>query len=177
MADCTCRVQHIACAFILLLAAAAGGREIAVTVENTSGTERPAGPVTFGMIFARGDVKGPGVRAGLDTQCDVKRLWPDGSIKHAIVTVNLPPLDKGGNLKLDFTSAPATVADPPPAAAQDLEKIADVEVLFDIHGGPKESVSLKRLVAAGQPHRAAWLSGPLVREWHFKAAPTDARQA
>lgn len=174
MIDFSRSVQRFAFPFILMLAASAAGREIAVSIENAAAADRPAGPATFGMIFAKGDAKGPGVKAGPDTQCDVKRLWPDGSIKHAIVTVNLPPLDKGGKLKLDFTSAPATVADKPPAAAQDLEKIADVEVLFDIHGGPKEGVSLKRLVAEGQPYRAAWLSGPLVREWHFKAAPVDA---
>ncbi len=54
-----------------------------MTVENTSGLKRAEGPVTFGMVFAKGDVPGTVEVEGLKTQVDAKRHWPDGFLKRA----------------------------------------------------------------------------------------------
>ncbi|HET6426883.1 MAG TPA: hypothetical protein VFJ30_00625, partial [Phycisphaerae bacterium] len=164
-------------AIALLLAAASAAAQTSnvpvstVTVENTSNAPRPAGPVTFGMIFAKGQATTSVAAAGRATQAEVKRRWPDGSVKHAILTVDLPELAAGAKLALPITQAAPAAA---PAAADpqaDLKGVADVTVTFRIHKGPTVSASLKQ-AASGAPLRT-WLAGPLVREYHFKAVPAD----
>ena len=84
----------IACVLVVAgslgLPSSALAEPVSITVENTSASDRPAGPVTFGMVFAKGDARGVREVKDLPTQFDVKRHWPDGSIKHAVVTVALP---------------------------------------------------------------------------------------
>jgi len=155
---------------------AAGTTAAAVTiviVENTSGAERPAGPVTFGMIFARGDVPGEPALVGRGAQVDVKRRWPDGSVKHAVLTVALPDLAKGGQVRLALAAGRRNEGPPranthAPAAAD-----KDVAVEFRLHGGPTVRASLAEAVRAGAPRRV-WLDGALVREEHYRAVPADA---
>src|SRR5687767_8783243 len=49
-----------------------------------------SGWATFGLALPQGSAIG-GVRVGsLSTQTDVKTTWPDGSIRFAIVTANIP---------------------------------------------------------------------------------------
>ena len=165
-----CLVAAVVCLTVLPAAA----KDIAVTVENVSGADRPAGPVTFGVIFAPGDAKWPAIEAkGLPTQSDIKRHWPDGSIKHAVLTVALPAMPKDGRLKLEFGPGRLVKDNKPPDFRGDLADLADVQVLFQIHNGPAESVSLRQTVATTQPQRTVWLAGSLVREWHFRAAPVS----
>lgn len=160
---------------VFVLTSAIFAKDISVSVENTANDARPAGPATFGMIFAKGDAPTALLVKNHEAQVDVKRHWPDGSIKHAVYTVNLPVIEKGGNLKLEF--APAENKDnfvPPGSAAEDLKLLDDVVVQISIHAGPQENVSLKHLIATSQPTRPMWLAGPYAREWHFKVAPADA---
>jgi hypothetical protein len=149
---------------------------VSVVVENTSSADRPAGPATFGMVFARGDAKGAMKLGDLPTQFDVKRHWPDGSIKHAIVTVQLPALAEGARQKQEFIPGKPVSDTKPPDVKTDLKNLADVVVRFRIHNGPAESVSLAKTIQSTPPDRL-WLAGPLVREWHFKAAPVDEKGA
>jgi len=143
-----------------------------VTVENASALDRPAGPVTLGMIFARGDVPGvPAVR-GRTAQVDVKRRWPDGSVKHAVLTVAVPDLPKGGRAVLELVPAAR------PAARRQAAKPAvnaeDVVVELKVHGGPALTASPADALRAGRIRRT-WLRGPLVREVHVRAVPADAQ--
>jgi len=118
-------------------------------------------------------VKATPAVAGRATQVEVKRRWPDGSAKHAIVTVDMPEMEAGAALSLPITQGEAARR---PAAADpkaDLAGLADVTATFRIHNGPTVSASLKQ-AAAGEPLRT-WLAGPLVREYHFKAVPADTK--
>lgn len=159
-------------AAILVLNSLLPAKETSVTVERAAA--RPAGPVTFGAIFARGDIKDAVEVQGLPTQSDIKRRWPDGSVKHAVLTVQLPEAEKGSS-KLVLVNAAQAAADKPADYAADLKGLADVQVEFQIHKGPAESVSLRKAIASSKPLREPWLNGPLVREWHFRATPADQR--
>ncbi|KPK78909.1 MAG: hypothetical protein AMJ81_14475 [Phycisphaerae bacterium SM23_33] len=141
-----------------------------VTVENISGADRPAGPVTFGMIFAKSDVEGMPAVEALPAQVDVKRRWPDGSVKHAILTVALPALPAGQSRKLALVGA----AKPGPAAPEPaamLTKPPDLAVQMKVHNGPAEVASLA--AAAGDKQPKVWLNGKLASEVILKTAPTD----
>jgi hypothetical protein len=144
-----------------------------VMVENTSGADRPAGPVTFGMIFAKGDVPRTPAVTGRTAQVDVKRRWPDGSVKHAVLTVDLPAIAKGGSDKLVFVTAEPPAARGPLDPKEGLAELKDAVVELRIHNGPAVSASLAKAIRAGEPRRV-WLDGELAREVHFKAVPTDA---
>jgi hypothetical protein len=56
----------------------------------------------------RGEIAGvpqallDGVR--LPTQADVKLRWPDGSVKHAILSFVLPRIPSNGTLKISFAN-------------------------------------------------------------------------
>ena len=143
---------------------------VVVTVENPSPAERPAGPATFGIVCARGEVAGALAEQALPTQIDVKRRWPDGSIKHAVATVALPPLAAGARQPLVFVAGKPAAGTS--VAVDELAGVEDVVVKFQTHGGPAESASLRQAVAAGKPVRA-WLEGSLVGEWHYRAVPAS----
>ncbi|HEB94128.1 MAG TPA: hypothetical protein ENI94_11810, partial [Gammaproteobacteria bacterium] len=61
-------------------------------------------PVTFGQVFAPGDVPaGLSVKVNvggnpLQTQVDDKATHPDGSLRHAVITAWLPALGAGQSL-------------------------------------------------------------------------------
>lgn len=147
---------------------------IAVKVENTSAVERAAGPVTFAMVLAEGGVPSTVAIEKLATQVDVKRRWPDGSLKHAVITVALPKLPAKGSRELILK--PVERVDEktavPPEIASALKQLEDLKVKLEIHNEPRRSVSLKKLIAEGRPVRV-WLAGEQVVEYHYRAAPTD----
>jgi hypothetical protein len=152
-------------------AASAGDKPaVAVVVENPAERNRLPGPATFGMIFARGDMPNAVTVEGLPTQADVKRRWPDGSIKHAVLTVTMPELPAGGRQVLRFIRA--AQADSSKAAVPSATDLPDMLIRFAIDRGPAESVSLRRTLQTSKPQRI-WLSGPLAVEAHYAAVPAN----
>ncbi|MFO7898462.1 MAG: hypothetical protein R6V58_05320 [Planctomycetota bacterium] len=162
-----------------------------VTIENRSAAERPAGPVTFGMVFAKGDVPRrtiPQAR-GHDTPVDIKRRWPDGSVKHAILTVALPELPAKNKTRLGLVAAPAPPMIPGPAkpirATEHLPKDLDLTVRFEIHDGPTRTASLRKTIERGgaSDGSGVWLYGlpglydeevpRLATEFLLKTVPVD----
>lgn len=143
---------------------------ITVVAENATENRRPPGPITFGMIFARGDMPDAVAVEGLPTQADVKRRWPDGSIKHAILTVDLPELSEGAQrvLRLVGTAKAEDAKVALPAATD----VPEMLIRFAVDQGPVVSVSLRRTLQMSKPQRI-WLSGPLAVEAHYAAVPTD----
>jgi len=153
-----------------------------VTVQNTADAARPAGPVTFGMIFAKGDVKETVAAGDRPTQVDVKRRWPDGSVKHAILTVALPATPAGGTVRLPLRQGVA----PPsrrPSGRQDagapasrhrgeLNDLPPVEVTFKIHNGPTVTATLANALKETE-RPVVWLSGEQAVETLLKTAPAD----
>ena len=145
-----------------------------IVVANPTGEARAAGPVTFGMIFAKGDAPGSVAVRGRPTQADVKRRWPDGSVKHAVLTVALPGMGKGAAARLELVPAGRVPARTGAAAKGAAAGVEDVVVQIAIHGGPTLSASLAKAIRSARPRRV-WLDGGLAREAHFLTVPADAK--
>jgi hypothetical protein len=162
-----------------------------VTAINLSGRRLQRIPITFGQPFRTADIPAGntvvaylGDRA-LETQTDIKARNPDGSVRHAVLTVLLPTLDAHASETLDLRAEPVVAA----AVTKDI-KIADV-----LRTGFNARVSLR---IAGQPWQLdartllehaehaglckpyghecnQWLSGPLASEWVVGGPVLNAR--
>lgn len=148
--------------FVAMSTAQAARPVTTVTVKNPSGVARPAGPATFGVFLAKGDVKESVAAQGLATQADVKRHWDDGSIKHAIVTVALPAMEAGAKTALAIVPAKTVRADPLSMA------LPDMQLRFEIHNGPTEVATLAKATKTGE-----WLAGAEAIEWLLTGVPYD----
>ncbi len=131
-------------------------------------------PLTFGQAFRPGDVgKTDGLLVTLADgssvpyQVDVKARNADGSLRHAIISVDLAQLPAGTSeaLTLSRTSSPpAAGAGATPAALLNAGFSASVNVNI---GGTVYSASADALLASG--NYTSWLAGPLVNEWLVSA--------
>lgn len=116
------------------------------------------GWATFGQVLPAG-VARDGLRVGtLATQTDVKNRWPDGSIRFAIVTADIPAtaaytLWAASNARTDFA---------PP--------VPRVSVTLLING----AAWVAQLPA---PTRDRWLEGGLAQEWRSVVTPATAAGA
>jgi len=102
---------YIFLCFILLpiktLALIPDGQTItSLIIKEKAGKTTQNYPLTFGHVFKKGDVKDTvSVKVNgvvLPTQCDIKRHWSDGSIKHAVVSVILPKIESNQDLTLEI---------------------------------------------------------------------------
>ncbi|HYH46869.1 MAG TPA: hypothetical protein VEG34_14395, partial [Thermoanaerobaculia bacterium] len=118
---------------------------------------------TFGTVFPAGAVRAAvAAQAGgksLPTQVDVKRRHPDGSVRHAVVSVALP--ERGKRLELELVPAAAERTGGGLAPRQVLAGGWDsaVEVTED---GQVYRARLSDLLRGQDVER--WLDGPLVTE-------------
>jgi hypothetical protein len=131
--------------------------------------------VSFGQVFRRGQVT-PNSRlavklggAVVRSQMDAKALYPDGSVRHAIITVQAPGMTRRGSL--DGVIA-ATVAGQSPTAAAPPRPAPDIQLALTFHTRPDRAetfnIDLRGLAqtAAGRDQQP-WLDGPLVRERRY----------
>ena len=133
--------------------------------------------LTFGQAFQPGDVaQSVGVADGetsLPTQVDVKRTHPDGSVRHAVISVELPALASGAERTLDLK----TVADSASAglsAADAVSEGFDTVVELTI-GGVTYSASAAALLTGGNPTK--WLDGSLATEFQVRGPLLDGSTA
>lgn len=157
------RVLTFIFAFAVTAAAQAGPALPQVTLESRSGGVQV--PATFGVVFAPGAVPA-GTKlaatdksgAALPLQVDVKAKNRDGSLRHAIFTLNLPRSDR--NVTVQFVAGTPLEGAPVTLAA--LPADFDATVTLDL-GSTKLTASARDMLAHGKPE--TWLSGPLVSEW------------
>ncbi|NNF66980.1 MAG: hypothetical protein HKM98_05680 [Gammaproteobacteria bacterium] len=127
-------------------------------------------PVTFGQLFARGDIAaGNSVDARLENgataplQVDVKSRYPDGSLKHAVLSTIVPSLQGGQDLDLELM------------ACEEHEQFSNVE-LSDLPadydavtsiniGGTTWTASLRQSMQSGAAQQ--WMEGFVATEAHF----------
>ena len=92
---------------------------VGLQLKNNTGAAEAAHEVSFGQVFARGDVPaGQSVVATINgapvnLQVDVKATYEDGSIKHAILTLQSPALAAGGAADVMLSRGTAPVASAP----------------------------------------------------------------
>jgi hypothetical protein len=133
---------------------------------------------TFGQLFAPGAVRpGDGLAVSLGgapaaAQLDAKALYPDGSVRHGVVSVQLPQMSHGQTLKGVIRPG----APPPAHADLAATRPPNLRATLTFKAGPAAgrsvSIDLPALQARGQP----WLSGPLVREQRYAAPATSGVQ-
>ncbi len=136
------------------------GPSTVTSFQLTSSTGGNALPFSVGLGFRRGDVP-TGFAFELPSgQVDVKRRWPDGSVKHAIAS---------GHIDL-VANVPKTVALVGGAfvggTALRCEDITAAAPSASVKAGSLGTVELSSLL--GSPLRT-WLSGPEVVECHYGA--------
>ncbi len=150
-----------------------------VAVQSTAGTVQWGVPVSFGQVFAKGDLKsGERLVAQVGTerlplQLDVKARHADGSVRHAVLSALLPQLGAGATSTLALVKAtdggtPSTQA---PTARQLLAQGFSTEVEINL-GGRIFTASADQLLAQGRA--TTWLQGPVAQEWLVNAPLVDA---
>jgi hypothetical protein len=145
-----------------------------IVIQSTAREEQSNVPLTFGQVFAQGDLpRGAGLvgkladGTSLPLQLDVKASHPDGSVRHAVVSAILPRLGAGKDLGLALVRSTRKAkgeeesADSPrPGAAADTV----VTVVVD---GERFTASSGALLKAQKPQ--VWLQGPVVTELQVAA--------
>jgi hypothetical protein len=144
-------------------AAGAVARVVIERDERGDRRERSQAVATFGTVFPPGAVRAAvSAEAGgksLPTQVDVKRRHPDGSVRHAVVSVALP--ERGKRLELALVPAAAERAGGGLAPQQVLAGGWDSAVEVT-EGGQVYRARLSDLLRGPAVER--WLDGPLVTE-------------
>ncbi|WP_374600437.1 hypothetical protein [Niveibacterium sp.] len=132
-----------------------------------------SGPIvaTFGVTLPPGtaeNIIAQRAGANIATQIDVKRRHADGTIRHAIISTQLPDA-AGGPIKLATANTSAT-------GGAELATMLAGTVNYTVEireAGTSYRTSLRdALKNGGDP----WLSGPLVNEWRARVAPVDANK-
>ena len=81
-----------------------------MTFSNASGSQQSNVPVQFGRVFLRGEIPNfPQVIVDsnpVSTQANVESRWPDGSVKHAILSFILSNSPSGSSSSFTFQNQP-----------------------------------------------------------------------
>ncbi len=172
----TRRFSDHSVALLLILAtvfAAAGtvrAADIAQVILESEGTSIQSNvPVTFGHVFRRGEVPaGTGLEArfagggAIPIQVDRKATHVDGSLRHAVITLQAPTLNASESRAVVLGTASLNSSASAPTIAQALAAGVDAVVSLNV-GGTVYSASAATMLQGGQVRQ--WLSGPLVSEW------------
>jgi len=149
---------------------ALGDTVVSVDVAETAGVAGTSVPITFGHVFAVGDVPAGATlegryRAGesVPLQVDAKATHDeDGSLRHAVITVRLPTISSAGIERIDLVEVTT------PAGASSNVVIGDIPASFDavvsiVLDGVTYTASARDALLADSSSR--WLEGSLVTEW------------
>lgn len=149
-----------------------------VQLEDTSGIEQVNVPVTFGQVFAAGAVAANATLAGklndgtlLPLQVDAKAFHPDGSLRHAVLSLVLPRLAAGETRAIDLVKTSPTLntdAAPTPSGLTNAGFTAAVSLNL---GGQTYSASADSLLKSGK--YTTWLAGSTASEWLVSAPLTN----
>lgn len=145
-----------------------------IKIENTGSADQSYVPVTFGQVFAQGDVPASNTLTGklsdgtaIPFQVNAKATHPDGSLRHGVISAVLPRLALAqiqtiGLVKVAQGASSQPVATP--AALINSGFSAGVSINF---GGQIYSASADALLKSG--NYTTWLAGPMVNEWLVSA--------
>jgi Chitobiase/beta-hexosaminidase C-terminal domain len=141
-----------------------------IKIENTGGAQTNV-PITFGQVFAVGEVPSGSSVAGktssgaaIPLQVNVKATHADGSARHAIISAILPSLASGQTESIAFTSAvmgSTTPVTPTTLLAAGFTARVDVAI-----GGITYSAAAENLLAGS---KIQWLAGSIANEWIVSA--------
>lgn len=149
-----------------------------LTIVEKAGQTTDDYPVTVGLVFKKGDVTdNVTLRAAgqyLPTQTDVKVRYPDGSVKHAIVSLVLPQLQANQAVAIDVLSGGPNANARPMTVAQLLAGDFDARMTITINGVPTVISGREMLRHAASVE--TWLAGDVVTEFLIKNFNTNIAQ-
>lgn len=183
-------VLWTACAAAFNAAGAPAPSIVTDHVQSLVSTSQSNVPVTFGQVFEAGAVpRGQTLTATVDghpvaLQVDPKATNPDGSMRHAVITVSVPSLPGDATLPLVLSTTPAPSASKhqPVSVSQLLGTDYDASVSITLNG-TRYTASARGLLQAAAKHQTCkpwdrhcntWLSGPLASEWVVHGPATAA---
>ena len=147
-----------------------------VVIESTAREDQEDVPLTFGQVFAPGDLpRGAGLAGKLadgsvlPLQLDVKASHPDGSVRHAVVSLVVPRLRAGKDLGLALVKT--TKKSPSDGAAKGGG--APDTVVSVVIDGERYTASSAALLKGEKPQ--VWLQGPVVTELQVAAPLKNAK--
>jgi hypothetical protein len=159
-------------------AAIPAGGITGVVIESTAREDQSNLPLTFGQVFARGDLPRGAALAGkladgtlLPLQLDVKASHPDGSVRHAVISAILPRLGAGKDIGLALIKSAKKAENagaPKPGAG------ADTVIAIVVDG---ERYTASSAAALKGRQAQVWLHGPVVTELLGAAPLVDAKGA
>ncbi len=169
------RIKLLLAAALLAASAAAAGAITDVRFQNTGAAQANV-PVTFGQVFAAGDMKKSDVLVGaldgvtVPLQVDVKATHADGSVRHAIISAIIPKLAAGATDTMPLNTGGTILANtmmPADLLAAGFTASASATI-----AGVKYSASADQLLKVGA--KATWLAGAVANEWQVSAPLTTA---
>ncbi|MCX7590717.1 MAG: hypothetical protein N2255_03720, partial [Kiritimatiellae bacterium] len=135
-------------------------------------------PVTLGQVFKKGDAPDRVRVLGNFpiTQVDIKRRHPDGSVRFAIISVNIPELLPKGEVAVGL--APSSEIPDQSAAgslrpADLLKTNFDVVVTLKFPDGVERSASARQLLEQAGENARVWIRGPVATEWLLNGSLND----
>lgn len=153
------------------------GAAPAVVLENNTSATIPAGVVTFGQPFVPGAIpKGQGITSSLPTGYDIKATNPDGSVRHAIISLNVPTMAAGARQTVTLAAGPAQSVPVPVKASDILLPGYDFEVTLGLPNSSgvimPQVIDVPVLVTAAFANGTAstWLDDALVKEVRVSTA-------
>ena len=130
-------------------------------------------PLTFGQVFAQGDIPAQsGIVGKLDSgadiplQVEIKAKHDDGSVRHAIISANLSQLDAGKIETINLLKATASNSLNALTPTNLLNSGFTAGVNLNV-GGVAYSASASDLLRAGNYKQ--WLGGNIANEWQVSA--------
>ena len=147
-----------------------------VQVGNLTASDQLRVPVTFGQVFAQGDLKSGESLTGqladgatFPLQLDVKATHPDGSVRHAVLSASLPKISASQTFTIRLAKTPPTASvTATPSALLAAGFTAGVNLTLN---GQRYTVSADDLLKNGI--YKTWLSGPITNEWLTSAPLKD----
>lgn len=145
-----------------------------ITVTNQAGVAQVNVPVTLGHVFKSGDVPSGatlGARLAdnseIPLQVDAKATHADGSLRHAVLTAQLPSLANGATQPVTLFQKATPLAGSAISLNQLLATNFDATVNLNI-SGTIYSASAREMLQNITSND--WLSGPLASEWLVNGA-------
>jgi hypothetical protein len=129
-------------------------------------------PVTFGQVFAQGDLKAGEILSGrlsngatIPLQVNIKATHADGSIRHAIISAVIPSIAASSTATMALVKGGSA-----PSGTVSLDTFLRSGFSASAHakiGGVDYYATAEDLLKSGKS--VAWLSGPIATEWEVDA--------
>ncbi|MCL4795882.1 MAG: hypothetical protein KJZ84_15080 [Bryobacteraceae bacterium] len=145
------------------------GNAILLEDRGRRGNASKRAPVTISRTFARGEMPecAEAVVAGLvvPTQCDVKTRWPDGSLRHALLSFWIELNDRA-HAQVDFLPHPCD---------EDAAGLTKEQMLGFVDGRWDSTLVLNGSLGGGAPLEHRVRARELLARWNGEATPRGVR--